>query len=120
MESQEKEKNELRRELHDKIIQLLATRKMYQDVVNSEKNLEEDLLDKSFEYVNNAMEEIREISPPLVAQSLGDISLKETLQRLLENINLINNLQVQLTNINKYTKTIEAVISIKTDKDNLF
>ena len=104
LQAPEKEENESGRELYNKIIQLLATVKMYLGLDKSGKNLGEDLLGKSFEYVNNAMEEIRKISPPQVAQSLGDISLKETLQRLLENINLINNLQVQLLVDKKYNK----------------
>jgi len=147
VQAQEKEKNELGRELHDNINQILATVKMYLGMAKSGQNVPEDLVGISYEYVNQAMEEIRKLSHSLVTPSLGDISLKEALQELAENINLLEGLQVQLlvdekyneqakdknkelmlyrivqeqlNNITKYAKAKEAVISLKIDSDNLF
>jgi len=147
IQAQEKEKNELGRELHDNINQILATVKMYLGMAKSGQNVPEDLVGMSYEYVNQAMEEIRKLSHSLVTPSLGDISLKEALQELAENINLLEGLQVQLlvdekyneqakdknkelmlyrivqeqlNNITKYAKAKEAVISLKIDSDNLF
>jgi len=147
IQAQEKEKNELGRELHDNINQILATVKIYLGMAKSGQNVPEDLVGISYEYVNQAMEEIRKLSHSLVTPSLGDISLKEALQELAENINLLEGLQVQLlvdekyneqakdknkelmlyrivqeqlNNITKYAKAKEAVISLKIDSDNLF
>ena len=147
IQAQEKEKNELGRELHDNINQILATVKIYLGVVKSGQNVPEDLVGKCYEYVNEAMEEIRKLSHSLVTPSLGDISLKEALQQLVENINLLKGLQVQLlvdekyneqakdknkelmlyrivqeqlNNITKYAQPKEAVISLKIDSGNLF
>jgi len=120
---------------------------MYLGMAKSGQNVPEDLVGISYEYVNQAMEEIRKLSHSLVTPSLGDISLKEALQELAENINLLEGLQVQLlddekyneqakdknkelmlyrivqeqlNNITKYAKAKEAVISLKIDSDNLF
>jgi two-component system sensor histidine kinase UhpB len=147
IQAQEKERNEIGKELHDNIIQILATVKMYLGLIKSGHHVPEDLVGKSYEYVNNAMEEIRKLSHSLVAPSLGDIGLKEALQELVEDTNLLNGLQVhlsvdemyneknmdkskelmlyrivqeQLTNITKHAKAEKAVITLKRENNNLF
>lgn len=147
IQAQEKEKNELGRELHDNINQILATVKMYLGMAKSGQNVPKYLVGMSYEYVNKAMEEIRKLSHSLVTPSLGDISLKESLQELLENNNLLNSLQVQLlvdekfneydidenkelvlyrvvqeqlNNITKYAQAKVAVITLKAENSNLF
>ena len=116
-------------------------------MVKSRQDITEDLIERSYEYVNEAMEEIRKLSHSLVAPSLGDIGLKEALEELLEETNLFNSLQIQLivdekyhekevdktkevmlyrivqeqlNNITKYAKAKEAVITLKTDNGDLF
>ncbi|MGK2861839.1 MAG: PAS domain-containing protein [Chitinophagaceae bacterium] len=145
--AQEKERNELGRELHDNINQILATVKMYLGMVKADQTVTEDLVEKSYEYVSVAMQEIRKLSHSLMAPSLGDFGLKEALRQLAEDTNLLNGLQVrlfvdekdneknidkskelmlyrivqeQLTNITKYAGAKEAFITLKTDKGNLF
>ena len=147
IQAQEKERNELGKELHDNINQILATAKMYLGMAKSGQQVAEDLVGKSYEYVNEAMEEIRKLSHSLVPPSLGDIGLKEALQELLEDTNLLTNTQVrlsvdekykdkmidknkelmlyrivqeQLSNITKYARAGEAVITLKADNGNLF
>jgi two-component system sensor histidine kinase UhpB len=147
IQTQEKERNELGRELHDNINQILATVKMYLGMAKAKENIPIDLVGQSYEYVNEAMEEIRKLSHSLVAPSLGDIGLKEALQELADNINLFNDLEVQLlvdekcyendidknkelmiyrivqeqlNNITKHAKANKVVITLKTDNDNLF
>lgn len=141
--AQEKERNELGRELHDNINQILATVKMYLGMVRDGRNVQEDLLGKSYEYVEEAMAEIRTLSHSLVTPSLGDIGLKEALESLAENANLAEGLhlevnvdgliaadknkelmlyriaQEQLNNIIKYAKAGKAMIELHKEKDNL-
>ena len=146
IQAQEKEKNELGKELHDNITQIMAIVKMYIGMAKSGKDFEEDILGKSYEYVDIAIDEIRKLSHSLVPPSLGEISLKEALEELLENINLIKNVQVhllideeyneqpkdnnielmlyrivqeQINNINKYAQATEIVVSLKRDDSNL-
>lgn len=148
IQAQEKISNELGRELHDNINQILATVKMYLGMAKSSgQDTPEDLIGKSYEHVNEAMAEIRKLSHMLVAPSLGDIGLKDILQGLVGDLNLLNELQVQLfidekyneneidktkelmlyrivqeqlNNITKYAKANKAVITLKTDNSNLF
>lgn len=146
IQAQEKERNELGRELHDNINQILATVRMYIGLVKSSGNIPKDLMEKCHDYISEAMEEIRQLSHSLVAPSLGDIGLKEALLELAEETNLIRGLQVhvsidenydrleidknkelmfyriaqeQLNNIIKYAKASKVIITLKTDGNNL-
>ena len=147
IQAQEKERNELGRELHDNINQILATVKMYLGMVKSGQRVNDDLVERSYEYVSEAMEEIRKLSHSLVAPSLGDIGLKEAIEELIEDTNLLKGLQVllvvdekyiekkidknkelmlyrivqeQLNNITKYATARNAAITLKTENGNLF
>ena len=104
LQTQEKERNELGRELHDNINQILATAKMYLSIAKSKENINKDLVEQSHEYVDEAIEEIRKLSHTLVAPSLGEISLREALQELSDDINLLNHLQVQISVDEKYNE----------------
>ena len=140
IQAQEEERNEIGRELHDNINQILATVKMYLGMARAGRQVPEDLLGKSYEYVEEAMMEIRSLSHALVAPSLGDIGLKDALETLVENTNtgadytvelvfendeecttsdkhkelmLYRIIQEQLNNISKYAKATEARIELK-------
>jgi two-component system sensor histidine kinase UhpB len=142
IQAQEKERNELGIELHDNINQILATVKMFLGMVRSGQGYQEELIGKSHEYVNEAMEEIRKLSHSLVAPSLGDIGLKEALEQLTKDTNMLSDLQVnlvmdesfnenildknkklmfyrivqeQLSNIIKYARAKEAVVAFRVD-----
>ncbi|HEX7904293.1 MAG TPA: two-component regulator propeller domain-containing protein [Chitinophagaceae bacterium] len=146
IQTQEKERNELGRELHDNINQILVTVKLYLSMAKTKEEIPKELVGQSYEYVNVAIEEIRKLSHTLVAPSLGDISLKEALQELADDANLLNHLQVQisvdekynekgidknkelmfyrivqeqLNNIIKYAKAKKAVIGLTKDDKNL-
>ncbi|MDP4285240.1 MAG: PAS domain S-box protein [Bacteroidota bacterium] len=114
IESQEKEKNELGKELHDNINQILATVKIYLGMLKSSRDLpEEDLLGKSYDYVNLAMDELRKLSHSLVAPSLGNIGLEEALEGLVNDAKLINKLKVQLSVDEKYkTQDIDKNVEL--------
>lgn len=146
IQAQEKERNELGRELHDNINQILATVKMYLGMARAGRQVPEDLLAKSYEYVEEAMTEIRTLSHSLVAPSLGDIGLKEALESLAENTNLANGLNIevlveeptllsgtdknmelmlyrivqeQLNNIIKYANAEKVTIALRREKNSL-
>ena len=148
IQTQENERKELGRELHDNVNQILAIVKMYLGMLNSgDYTTEDNLLEKSYEYVDDAMKEIRKLSHSLVAPSLGNLGLKESLQILANDTNLLNGLQVrldvdesftedgadktkelmlyrvvqeQLNNITKYAKANEAFITLKKENDTVF
>jgi two-component system sensor histidine kinase UhpB len=149
IQAQEKERKELGRELHDNVNQILAIVKMYLGMMNAgEHSTEENLLEKSYEYVNEAMKEIRKLSHSLVAPSLGPLGLKEALQVLAYDTNLLNGglkvqliidekynekgidktkelmlyrvVQEQLSNITKYAEAKDAFITLKKENNTLF
>ncbi len=114
IQAQEKERNELGKELHDNINQVLATVKMYLSISMEKQHLRPELIPKSLENVNYAIEEIRKLSKSLVSPSLGDMGLTEALQELVEELNLISEFKVELiTEIDKETvldKNLELMI----------
>ncbi|MEI9944233.1 MAG: PAS domain-containing protein, partial [Chitinophagaceae bacterium] len=145
IQAQEKERNELGRELHDNINQVLATVKMLLGMAVENAAKREQFMNRGITNINYAIEEIRKLSKSLVAPSLGDMGLVEALKELMAEINLDNNLQVtlrthlntekkidknmelmlyriaqeQLNNIRKYANAEKAVITLKTEEDNL-
>ena len=147
IQTQEKDRNELGRELHDNINQILATVYMYLGMARSGQGIQEELIGKSHDYVKEVMEEIRTLSHTLVVPSLGDIGLKEALEELTMDTNFPNGLQIkivvdenynengldknkklmfyrivqeQLSNIIKYAGANEVVVSFRTDNGKHF
>jgi PAS domain S-box-containing protein len=93
----EEEKNELGRELHDNVNQILATVRIYLGMIKGKKdNMERDLVDKSFQYVNDAMEEIRKLSHSQVSSVLNEKGLRECLRNLVHELNSNHNFKVKL------------------------
>jgi PAS domain S-box-containing protein len=145
IQAQEKERTELGRELHDNINQILATVRMYLKMSISNPSKQEDLVKRSADNLDHAIEEIRKLSKSLVAPSLGDMGLLVALKELAEDINIAGDLHVsviteitesikidknmevmlyriaqeQLNNIRKYASATHAVISLSMDRRHL-
>lgn len=94
--AQEKERNELGKELHDNINQILASAKIYIGLVRKDRTNAQELLDKSYEYINDAIEEIRKLSKSLVSPSIGNITLKEAVEDLVYEVNIANTVELKL------------------------
>ena len=89
IEVQEREREEIGKELHDNINQILASTKLFLGLaLEDEKNVTPELLKKSHQNVRMAMDEIRQLSQTLVAPSLGDITLVEAIKDLVANVQL--------------------------------
>lgn len=145
LQEQEKEKNELGRELHDNINQILATAKIYLGMARSKDGDVDALLENSFTHLTSAIEEIRRLSHELVAPSLGDIGLNTAIQTLLgesnfpdtfkvvfqddvEDFSMIGKegelmlyriIQEQLNNIRKHSKAKSVVIKFSSRKKGI-
>lgn len=143
---QEKEKNELGKELHDNINQILATVKIYLGMVKGQDPSEnKDLVEKSYDYVNIAIEEIRKLTHSLVAPKLDNKSLYKSLKEFVNEVNssqrlnvkLVNEakkirimdpkkqlmiyriVQEQMNNISKHANAKTVIIHLKAEKGNL-
>jgi two-component system sensor histidine kinase UhpB len=97
MQAQEKERNQIGRELHDNINQVLATVKMFLDVGLHSAEKREELLPRSIHNINYAIEEIRKLSRALVTPSLGDMGLTEALNELAEEVSVSGNLKIEVS-----------------------
>jgi signal transduction histidine kinase len=95
---QEKEREQIGKELHDNINQILAAAKLYLDIAGKDDDMDtrQEALEKSQRNLNLAMEEIRQLSQSLVAPSLGGVGLDHALRKLLENFPLSTSLRVDL------------------------
>jgi two-component system sensor histidine kinase UhpB len=91
IESQERERAEIGRELHDNINQILAVTKAYIEASLQEKDLQEELANRSIKNLQLAINEIRKISKSLVPPVMMDKNgLIDSVQDLIENIRLVN------------------------------
>lgn len=141
LRAQEKERNELGRELHDNINQVLACVTLYLKMgLNTDDLLKkQEIIEKSMEHTQYAIEEIRKLSRSLVSPSLGDLGLMSAIQNLTDQFNATGELEIatesnldddkerldknlevmlyrivqeQLNNIRKYAKTKTVDIEI--------
>ena len=93
---QEKEREEIGKELHDNINQILASTKLYLELALG-GNLETfgDAISKSYQNVTFIIEEIRRLSKKLVPPSL-DATLAEAIQDLIDEIQAITPIKISL------------------------
>jgi PAS domain S-box-containing protein len=140
---QEKERNELGKELHDNVNQILATAKLYLESAATMPKHQKEFIQTGRDLIVNGIAEIRKISKSLVPPSLGDLTLKEALKDLAEPVKLTKTcirlntrrvkeeklcsdlkisvyriVQEQLNNIMKYASASEVIINIsQTEKE---
>lgn len=96
IQAQEKERNQIGKELHDNINQVLATIKMYLGLSVEKTDMQKELTLKNLENIDYVIEEIRKLSKSLVSPSLGDIGLKVALDEILDEFNFIGNFKIDL------------------------
>ncbi|HEY9362093.1 MAG TPA: PAS domain S-box protein [Chitinophagaceae bacterium] len=94
IDSQEKERNEISKELHDNVNQVLTTTKLYLDLAASNNELKDELIRKCSNNVIYVINEIRQLSRSLMLPSFGDLGLIDSIKDLVENINATHKLNV--------------------------
>lgn len=85
--TQEKERTEISKELHDNVNQVLTTTKLYLDLAIANPELKDELIAKSSKNIINAITEIRKLSQSLMIPSLEDLGLMDSIEDLVESIN---------------------------------
>jgi two-component system, NarL family, sensor histidine kinase UhpB len=93
---QEKEREQIGKELHDNINQILASVKLFLDTAMSNESMRMDLIEKSKENILYAIEEIRKLSHSLVPASVGEQGLLFAVQELVDEINLVGLFRLHL------------------------
>jgi signal transduction histidine kinase len=92
---QEKEREQLGAELHDNINQILATSRLYLEHAVSVNPIKEELINKSREFIGQAIEEIRRLSKTLLPPTLEDLGLIPCLNELVETISITGLLYIE-------------------------
>ena len=96
VDSQELERTEIGKELHDNVNQILTTTKLYLDLALSNSELKNELIEKSNKNIISVINEIRQLSRSLMDPTIGDLGLIDSINDLIENINLTRRLHVSL------------------------
>jgi len=97
LSAQEKERSIIGAELHDNINQILATVKLYLDVAMAEPQPRMELLSKSRRNISSAIEEIRKLSKMLIAPSLKELGLKDSIDELIRNILIVKKMKIRFS-----------------------
>jgi two-component system sensor histidine kinase UhpB len=97
IESQERERAEIGRELHDNINQILAVTKAYIEASLQEKDMQEELAQRSIRNLQLAINEIRKISKSLVPPVMDKNGFIDSVHDLIENIRLVNPFDINFT-----------------------
>lgn len=96
IETQEMERSVIGRELHDNVNQVLTTTKLYLDLSLSSAELKDELIEKSKNNIMYVINEIRQLSRSLMNPSLGDLGLIDSIQDLIESVNVTKKINVIL------------------------
>lgn len=84
--AQEAERQEIGRELHDNINQILASARLYLGLGKTLGDTQPIYLGKSDELIQSAIDEIRTLSHSLIPPTLSEGHLKDNLLQLFENV----------------------------------
>ncbi|HSU29000.1 MAG TPA: PAS domain S-box protein [Chitinophagaceae bacterium] len=94
---QEAERNNISKELHDNVNQILMSAKMFMQTAQKNPDQAHDLLQKAIEYQGMALEEIRKISKSLNTSLIKTVGLKESVLDIVYNMKMLKNLDVQFS-----------------------
>ena len=94
LDTQEKERTEIGKELHDNVNQLLTTTKLYLDLAIADPDHKTDFIKKSSESILHVLDEIRKLCDALMAPGLDDLGLLDSVEGLVESINITKQLKV--------------------------
>lgn len=97
IDAQEKERNELAGELHDNVNQLLAASILYLRTAQKQKVIEKNLISQSLDFVQKAINELRNISHNLTPVDLKMSGLAAALKVLTEKLHVAKSFEVKLT-----------------------
>jgi PAS domain S-box-containing protein len=143
--AQERERTEIGKELHDNVNQILGATSLYINTAMTDETIRQDLLERSVEFINKAINEIRKISKSLITPGIREIGLIESIEDIIEDfkmgttmridfnkrdfpeesiddhrkLTIFRIIQEQLNNIIKHAKASEALISLRVEGDTI-
>jgi PAS domain S-box-containing protein len=112
--AQESERSQLGQELHDNVNQVLTTIKLYNEMLLDRIGNPDDILKKSIHHLQKCINEIRSISKRLSAPTLGKISLSDSINELIDSINLTRKINIRCgikeTNKNPVSQDVHLTV----------
>lgn len=91
---QEYERNEISKELHDNVNQILSSAMILLTTVRSNGDEQELLIDKTTQYLDLAIQEIRKISKSLNSSIIKEVGLIDPVEDIIKNMQLVRPLVV--------------------------
>lgn len=95
IEAQERERSLVSQELHDNVNQVLTTVKLYNELCLTGIEQQEELLNRSVQFLQQSISEIRALSKRLSAPTLGKFRLRDSVKELTDNIEATNQLHIE-------------------------
>jgi signal transduction histidine kinase len=92
--AQEEERDNISKELHDNVNQLLMSTKLYINMARKQPELAYDLLTKAEEYQLLAIEEIRKLSKKLNSSMVKVLGLKKSIQEIVNSFKQLHDIPV--------------------------
>jgi PAS domain S-box-containing protein len=113
IEAQEKEREEIGKELHDNINQILASVKLHLELAKADPKQFPEAIENSYDHVNLAITEIRQLSKQLVMPSLED-SLVNVIREFIEDIERLTDISFTFLHVdfNEYLLDEKAKVMI--------
>jgi PAS domain S-box-containing protein len=94
--AQEKEREQVSRELHDNVNQVLTTVKLYSELCRDGFGDTKEIMNKSIKLLQDSINEIRSLSKRLSVPSLNYIKVKDSVKELVDSITATNKLSLSL------------------------
>jgi signal transduction histidine kinase len=145
--AEENERQEIGRELHDNIQQILVSARLFLSMVNK-KDISDpaySFLQQSKQMIMSAVDEIRNLSHSMITPFIEETTLKEAIEKLIFNTTTASGIEIsmeaigldeeklpeklrltiyriiqeQFSNILKYSKASTALLKIVQDNENL-
>ncbi|TMI63367.1 MAG: PAS domain S-box protein [Bacteroidetes bacterium] len=92
--AQEEERDNISKELHDNVNQLLMSTKLYINMARKQPDMATELLLKAEEYQLQAVEEIRKLSKKLNSSLVKVLGLKKSIQEIVNSFKQLNDIPV--------------------------
>ena len=144
LKAQQGEREDIGKELHDNLNQILVATKLYIEMARTHKGKKDEYLKKSSGYIMDVIEELRKISKVLVTPDMN-MGLIESIQNLVADLNAVHPMiikfhhegiveadlnekmqldiyrivQEQLTNILKHAKATTTTINLTKDVNDI-
>ncbi|MEP7257017.1 MAG: PAS domain S-box protein [Flavitalea sp.] len=109
--AQEKERNDIGKEMHDNVNQVLGAAKLYIEMARTDRKNRDACLNKSTKYIVNVIKQIRNISQTLSKPGLI-LGLVESIQNLLDDMTMVHPLVVEFHHQDIVEETLDENIQL--------